>query len=145
MSINYRDFGGIISRIEPYYKTPLFSHKCDKLEKVRELFQVSRWQNHIAQQVTLPLRHSLHSKAAWPPERCEFMSSQQYDTNVIWPFLCLLCRHICRRVSSIWAINVCMYVCMYVCIPEEAGQAISELSRELSTNQIALFSHRVLK
>ena len=31
-------------------------------------------------------------------------------------FLCLLCRHICRRVSSIWAINICMYVCMYVCI-----------------------------
>ena len=29
--------------------------------------------------------------------------------------------------------------------PEEVGQAISELSRELSTNQIALFSHRVLK
>ena len=29
--------------------------------------------------------------------------------------------------------------------PEEVGQAISELSRELSTNQIAPFSHRVLK
>ena len=28
-------------------------------------------------------------------------------------FLCLLCRHICRRVISIWAINICMYVCMY--------------------------------
>ena len=28
---------------------------------------------------------------------------------------------------------------------EEVGQAISELSRELSTNQIAPFSHRVLK
>ena len=28
---------------------------------------------------------------------------------------------------------------------EEVGQAISELSRELSTNQIASFSHRVLK
>ena len=28
---------------------------------------------------------------------------------------------------------------------EEVGEAISELSRELSTNQIALFSHRVLK
>ena len=53
MSINYRDFWGIISRIEPYYKTPLLSHKYDKLEKVRELFQVSRRQNHIAQQVTL--------------------------------------------------------------------------------------------
>ena len=42
----------MISRIEPYYKTPLISHKYDKLEKVRELFQVSRRQNHIAQQVT---------------------------------------------------------------------------------------------
>ena len=29
--------------------------------------------------------------------------------------------------------------------PEEVGQAISELSCELLTNQIALFSHRVLK
>ena len=29
--------------------------------------------------------------------------------------------------------------------PEEVGQAISELSRELSTNQIAPFSHRVLR
>ena len=28
---------------------------------------------------------------------------------------------------------------------EEVGQAISELSRELSTNQIAPFSHCVLK
>ena len=28
-------------------------------------------------------------------------------------FLYLLCRRICRRVSSIWAINICMYVCMY--------------------------------
>ena len=27
--------------------------------------------------------------------------------------------------------------------PEEVGQAISELSRALSTNEIALFSHRV--
>ena len=32
----------IIGRIEPYYKTLLLSHKYDKLEKVRELFQVSR-------------------------------------------------------------------------------------------------------
>ena len=38
-----------------YYKTPLLSHKYDKLEKVRELFQVSRRQNRIAQQVTLCL------------------------------------------------------------------------------------------
>ena len=30
-------------------------------------------------------------------------------------FLYLLCRHICRRVSSIWAINICMYVCVWVC------------------------------
>ena len=29
--------------------------------------------------------------------------------------------------------------------PEEVGQAISELSRELSTSQIAPFSHCVLK
>ena len=50
----YRDVCGIIGRIEPYYKTPLLSHKYDKLEKVREL-QVSRRQNHIAQQVTLRL------------------------------------------------------------------------------------------
>ena len=28
-------------------------------------------------------------------------------------FLCLLCRDICRRVSSILAINICMYVRMY--------------------------------
>ena len=49
------DFCGIISRIEPYYFTPLLSHKYDKLEKVRGLFQVSRWQNHIPQQVTLCL------------------------------------------------------------------------------------------
>ena len=28
--------------------------------------------------------------------------------------------------------------------PEGVGQAISELSRELSINQIALFSHRVI-
>ena len=43
----------VIGRIEPYYKTPLLCHKYDKLEKVRELFQISRRQNHIAQQVTL--------------------------------------------------------------------------------------------
>ena len=45
----------MISRIEPYYRTLLLSHKYDKLDKVRELFQVSRRQNHIAQQVTLCL------------------------------------------------------------------------------------------
>ena len=55
MSINYRDFCGVISRIEPYYKTPLVFHKYDKFEKVRELYQVPRRQNHIAQQVTLYL------------------------------------------------------------------------------------------
>ena len=35
--------------------------------------------------------------------------------------LCLLCRHICRRVSSIWAINICMYVCMYVYEDSNSG------------------------
>ena len=50
MSINYRDFCDVINRIEPYYKTAHLSHKYDK---VRELFQVSRRQNHIVQQVTL--------------------------------------------------------------------------------------------
>ena len=55
LKINYRDYCDIISRIGPYYKAPLFSHKYNKLEKVRELFQVSRRQNHIAQQVTLCL------------------------------------------------------------------------------------------
>ena len=44
---------GIISCIEPYYKTQLPLHKCEKLEKVREVFQISRRLNHIAQQVTL--------------------------------------------------------------------------------------------
>ena len=53
--MNHRDFCGIIERIEPYYKTSLLSHIYDKLEKLRELFQVSRRQNHIAQQVTLCL------------------------------------------------------------------------------------------
>ena len=38
MSINYRDFCDIAGRIEAYYKTPLLSHKYDKLEKARELF-----------------------------------------------------------------------------------------------------------
>ena len=38
---------------------------------------------------------------------------KQYEKTLLM-FLCLLCRHICRRVSSIWAINICMYVCMYV-------------------------------
>ena len=36
-------------------------------------------------------------------------------------FLCLLCRRICRRVSSIWAINICMYVCMYVYEDSNSG------------------------
>ena len=44
-------FVGIIARIEPYYKTPFLSHKYDKLEKVREVFEVSRRLNHIAQKV----------------------------------------------------------------------------------------------
>ena len=46
-------FGRIIRRIEAYYKTSLLLYNCDKLEKVRELFQVSRRLNHIAQEVTL--------------------------------------------------------------------------------------------
>ena len=44
-----------ISRIEPYYKTPLLTHKYDKLEEVRELFQVSHRLNDITQQVILCL------------------------------------------------------------------------------------------
>ena len=40
---------------------------------------------------------------------------KQYEKTLLM-FLCLLCTHICRRVSSIWAINICMYVCMYVCM-----------------------------
>ena len=52
-------FGRIIRRIEAYYKTSLLLHKCDKLEKVRELFQVSRRLNHIVQEVTLCLKGAI--------------------------------------------------------------------------------------
>ena len=58
---------------------------------------------------------------------------------------------LCRLLSL--TVNIPQYCCLLstntstILTPasEEVGQAISELSRELSTNQIALFSHRVLK
>ena len=54
LSINYRDICGIIGRTEPYYK-------------VRELFEVSRWQNHIAQHAgdTVPLTVVMISIVSW--------------------------------------------------------------------------------
>ena len=38
----YTDFGRVISRIEEHYKTLLLLYQCDKLQKLRVLFQVSR-------------------------------------------------------------------------------------------------------
>ena len=51
----YTDFGRVISRIEEHYKTLLLLYQCDKLQKLRVLFQVSRRLYHIAQEVTLLL------------------------------------------------------------------------------------------
>ena len=42
-------------------------------------------------------------------------------------------------------IEISLFLAIHSYRPEKVGKAISELSRELSTNQVALFSHRVLK
>ena len=90
MSINCRDFCGIIGRIEPYYKTTFLSHKYDK---VRELFtwkfhadkitSLSRW--HCAFKASLYLlqekiRLCIHSKLS---ERYVGLGWKIYATSLI--------------------------------------------------------------